>query len=97
MKSTQALENESIAKLLLQYSIPTIIAMMVNGIYNALDRIIIGHIPHVGALATIGVGIAMPIMTSIVAFGMLIGSGAVSRISIALGEGHRLKKSLQTP
>ncbi len=82
MNTTQALEKESISKLLLQYAIPTIIAMMVNGVYNALDRVIIGHIPHVGALATIGVGIAMPIMTGITAFGMLIGSGAVARISI---------------
>ncbi len=68
---------------------------MVNGIYNVLDRIFIGNIPNTiseeGALATIGVGIAMPIMSAIGAFGVLVGTGAVANISIDLGAKNRQK------
>ncbi len=95
MIDEQRLEKDSIVKLLIQFSIPTIIAMMVNGIYNVLDRIFIGNIPNTiseeGALATIGVGIAMPIMSAIGAFGTLIGTGAVANISIDLGAKNRVK------
>lgn len=85
----QVLGTEPIGKLLLRYSLPAIIGMMVNGLYNVVDRIFIGNIPGVGPLAITGLGVTMPIMTIILAFGMLIGIGSVTNISIKLGQGKK--------
>ena len=83
------LGEESIGKLLLKYSIPAIIGMLVNALYNIVDRIFIGRIPDVGSLALTGVGITMPIMSILLAFGMLIGIGSTANISLNLGRGKR--------
>ena len=84
--SQQVLGTESIGKLLLKYSVPAIIGMMVNALYNVVDRMFIGNIPGVGPLAITGLGVTMPIMTIILAFGMLIGVGSATNISIKLGQ-----------
>ncbi|WP_042274924.1 MATE family efflux transporter [[Clostridium] dakarense] len=89
MDSQQVLGTEPIRKLLLKYSIPAIIGMLVNALYNVVDRIFIGNIPGVGPLAITGLGITMPIMTIILAFGMLIGIGTATNISIKLGQGKK--------
>ena len=83
------LGEESIGKLLLKYSIPAIIGMMVNALYNIVDRMFIGRIPDVGSLALTGVGITMPIMSILLACGMLIGIGSTANISLNLGRGKR--------
>ena len=85
----QILGTEPVGKLLLKYSLPAIIGMIVNGLYNVVDRIFIGNIPGVGPLAITGLGVTMPIMTMIVAFGMLIGIGTTANISIRLGQGKK--------
>lgn len=89
MKNQEMLATEPIGKLLIKYSVPAIIGMIVNALYNVVDRIFIGNIPEVGNLAIAGVGVTMPIMTIILAFGMLIGIGATSNISIKLGQGNK--------
>ncbi|MDK2563231.1 MATE family efflux transporter [Romboutsia sedimentorum] len=89
MKNSQVLGTESIGKLLIKYSIPAIIGMIVNALYNVVDRIFIGNIPDVGPLAITGVGVTMPIMTIILAFAMLIGIGVTTNISIKLGQGKK--------
>ncbi|MGL6105074.1 MATE family efflux transporter [Romboutsia sp.] len=89
MSNNQVLGTESIGKLLLKYSIPAIIGMLVNGLYNVIDRIFIGNIPNVGSLAITGLGVTMPITTIILAFGMLIGLGTTTNISIKLGQGKK--------
>ena len=83
------LGEESIGKLLLKYSIPAIIGMLVNALYNIVDRMFIGRIPEVGSLALTGVGITMPIISILLAFGMLIGIGSTANISLNLGRGKR--------
>ena len=60
--------------------------MLVNTLYNIIDRIFIGHIEGIGSLAMAGVGVTMPLMFIILAFGMLIGIGTATRISIKLGQ-----------
>ena len=85
----QVLGTEPVGKLLLKYSLPAIIGMMVNGLYNVVDRIFIGNMPGVGPLAITGLGVTMPIMTIIMAFGMLIGIGTATNISIKLGQGQK--------
>ena len=89
MSNQKHLGDAPIGKLLLQYSIPAIIGMVVNALYNIVDRMFIGNIPNIGSLAITGVGITMPIMTIILAFGMLIGIGATANISLNLVKGNR--------
>lgn len=89
MSNQKHLGDAPIGKLLLQYSIPAIIGMVVNALYNIVDRMFIGNIPDIGSLAITGVGITMPIMTIVLAFGMLIGIGTTTNISLNLGKGNR--------
>lgn len=93
MGTQQLLANESIGKLLLKYSVPAIIGMIVNALYNVVDRIFIGNIPEVGSLAITGVGVTMPITTIILGFAMLIGIGATTSMSIKLGQGKKEEAS----
>lgn len=81
---TKLLENEAIGKLLLKFSIPAIVGMLVNALYNIVDRIFIGR--GVGQLAIGGLYIAFPINLITMAFSMLIGIGGNSLSSIRLGE-----------
>lgn len=83
------LENKKISKLLWQYALPAIVGTMVNALYNIIDRIYIGHGPDLGDHAIGGLGIVLPIMNLTAAVGMLVGSGAASRISICLGRGDK--------
>lgn len=86
MSHQEQLKNEPVGKLLLKFSIPAIVGMMVNALYNVIDRIYIGRLGH---LAMTGIGLSLPFMTLLMAFGMLIGIGAGARISIRLGEGKQ--------
>lgn len=86
MNRQQELGEAKISKLLIKFSVPAIIGMMVNTLYNIVDRMYIGNIKGIGGLALTGVGITMPIMTIIMAFGMLVGLGTSARISLKLGE-----------
>lgn len=89
MTKENKLGTEKVSKLLISFSVPAIIGMLVNTLYNIIDRMYIGNIEGVGKLAITGVGITMPIMTIILAFGMLVGIGTASRISIFLGKGDK--------
>lgn len=86
MNRQKMLGEEKISKLLIQFSVPAIVGMMVNTLYNIIDRMYIGNISEIGSLAITGVGITMPIMTIILAFGMLVGIGTSARVSLKLGE-----------
>lgn len=86
MNQTKELGTESIGKLLFKFSIPAITGMIVNALYNIVDRIYIGHIKWVGSYALSGLAITFPISVIIMAFGMLVGIGASAVISIRLGE-----------
>ena len=69
------LGTEPVGKLLFKLAVPTVIAQLVNMLYNIVDRIYIGHIPEEGSLALTGVGVCMPIIMIISAFAALISSG----------------------
>ncbi|MCH1960026.1 MATE family efflux transporter [Romboutsia hominis] len=86
MHSQTELGVKHVNSLLFKYSVPAIIGMLVNALYNVIDRMFIGKIPGVGPLAITGLGITMPIATIILAFGMLIGIGTTTNISIKLGQ-----------
>lgn len=75
-----------IGKLLLKLAIPTIIAQLINMLYNIVDRIYIGHMPGDGDLALTGVGVCMPIILFVSAFAALISVSGAPRVSIFLGK-----------
>lgn len=80
------LEEESIGKLLWKFSLPAVIGMLVNALYNVVDRIYIGHIEEVGHLAITGVGVVYPLMVLSFAFVLLVGLGNASNVSLFLGK-----------
>ena len=91
MDRQQELEQAPIGGLLIKYSIPAIIGMVVNALYNVVDRAFIGNIPGVGDTAMAGLVITMPIVTIILGFAMLVGIGATAYISIKLGEHNKIE------
>jgi len=81
------LGREPIGRLLFRLSLPTVVAQLINMLYNIVDRIYIGHMPGDGSLALTGVGVCMPIIMFVSAFASLIAAGGAPRASIAMGRG----------
>ena len=89
------LGTEPIGKLLVKLAVPTVVAQLVNMLYNIVDRIYIGHMPGDGSLALTGVGVCLPLIMIISAFAALVASGGAPRASIAMGKGdHDLAEKL---
>lgn len=84
-ENNQFLGTEPVGKLLMKLAMPAIAAQLINMLYNLVDRIYIGHIPEVGALALTGVGVCMPIIMLISAFAALVSMGGAPRASIFMG------------
>ncbi len=80
------LGTEPIGKLLVKLAVPTVVAQLINMLYNIVDRIYIGHMPGDGKLALTGVGVCMPIIMIVSAFAMLIAAGGAPRASIYMGK-----------
>lgn len=85
--NTNRLAEMPVGKLLFEFSLPAIIAMIANALYNVVDSIFVGR--GVGSLALTAVTIAFPIMIMLMAFAMLIGIGATALVSIRLGQQDR--------
>ena len=79
------LGTEPVGQLLRRLAIPTVIAQLVNMLYNIVDRIYIGHIPEVGSAALTGVGVCLPIILIVSAFACFTASGGAPRASIYMG------------
>ena len=67
---------------------PMIVAQLINVLYNVIDRIYIGRIPHTATLAMGGLGICLPIISIVIAFSNLFGMGGAPLCSIARGRGR---------
>ena len=91
MKQKADLGTAPIGKLLLRLAIPTVVAQLINMLYNIVDRIYIGHIPDVGSMALTGVGVCMPLIMIVSAFAALAGGGGAPRASIFMGKGQNDK------
>ena len=87
LERLRELDSAPIGRLLWKYSVPAVVGIVVMSIYNIIDRIFIGH--GVGPDAIAGLAITFPVMNVSAAFGVLIGVGAGSRISIVLGQGDK--------
>ncbi len=82
-----SLRNDSISSLIAKFSIPAIIGMLVNAIYNIVDRIFIGK--YVGEEALASLIVVFPILMFLFALSVLIGQGGANLVSISLGRGNR--------
>ena len=78
------LGTENVGKLLKQYAMPAIVAMAAASLYNMVDSIFIGQ--GVGPMAIAGLAVTFPLMNLSTAFGTLVGVGAVTLISMLLGQ-----------
>ena len=78
----------SISKHILSIAGPMIVAQLINVLYNVIDRIYIGRIPHTATLAMGGLGICLPIISIVIAFSNLFGMGGAPLCSIARGSGN---------
>ena len=82
----EMLGTAPVGKLLFKLALPTVVAQLINMLYNIVDRIYIGHIPEIGDLALTGVGVCMPLIMIVSAFAALVGSGGAPRASIFMGK-----------
>ena len=85
----EMLGTAPIGKLLFKLAVPTVVAQLINMLYNIVDRIYIGHMPGDGSLALTGVGVCMPIIMIISAFAALIASGGAPKASIYMGKNEK--------
>ncbi|MDR1537232.1 MAG: MATE family efflux transporter [Clostridiales bacterium] len=88
-ESERRMDSEPMRSLVIKYSIPTIIGMLVNSLYGIVDRFWVGQIPEVGSASLAGVGLSLPITNIIMALSMLVGIGAAANISLQLGRQDR--------
>ena len=78
------LATESIGKLLLQFSVPTVMTLLVNCLYNIVDQIFVGH--AVGIHGVAATNIAFPMITISAALALMLGDGCAANISLCLGK-----------
>ena len=78
---------EPVGRLLLRFSLPAITGMLVNALYNVVDRIFVGRGVNETALG--GLSLVLPLMSLAMAFAMLFGIGSANMISMRLGQGRR--------
>ncbi len=90
--TTQIADNESISRTFWRYAIPSIAAMMVNGLYQVVDGMFVGH--YVGFEGLAGITLAWPMIGLIAGLGIMIGMGGGSLVSIFRGEGNNEKAKL---
>jgi putative MATE family efflux protein len=84
MDHSLQLRDKSISRLLWTFSVPAIVGMLVNSLYNIIDRIFVGR--GIGSLGIAATTVAFPIMVVLMAVSILVGVGATALISIRLGE-----------
>lgn len=80
------LGTEKISTLLKMYAVPGIIAQTASSLYNIVDSVYIGHIPGVGSAAISGLAVTFPLMNLSAAMGTLVGVGAMTLVSVLLGQ-----------
>lgn len=78
------LGTKNVWKLLVQYAVPSVIAMTAASVYNITDSIFIGQ--GVGALAISGLAVTFPFINLAAAFGAMVGVGASTLMSLRLGQ-----------
>ena len=91
MNIEERLRTERIGKLLLTFSVPSIISLVITAVYNIVDQIFIGR--GVGYLGNGATNVIYPLTQVALALGLMIGEGGANYISLHLGAGERDKVS----
>lgn len=94
MRNDEKLGTAPLGRLMLSLALPTVLAQLINVLYNVVDRIYIGHMQGDGNLALTGVGVTFPIITLIAAFSAFAGAGGAPLAAIELGKKDERKASL---
>lgn len=81
------LGDQPVGRLLRQFAIPSIIAMLVGALYNIVDQFFIGR--NVGELGNAATNIAFPLSTSCLAIALMFGIGGASAFNLAMGQGKK--------
>lgn len=89
MAKINDLGKDKISTLVFKLAVPSMLAQMVNVLYGIVDRVYIGNIKDVGAVALAGVGVCAPIITLISSFAFLIGIGGAPLLTMRLGEKNK--------
>ena len=77
----------SIPRNIMSLAVPMMVAQMVNVLYSVVDRIYLGHLPESDSLALTGLGVTMPIVSILMGFANLCGTGGAPLCSISRGRG----------
>lgn len=94
MRNDEKLGTAPLGRLMMSLALPTVLAQLINVLYNVVDRIYIGHMQGDGNLALTGVGVTLPIITLIAAFSAFAGAGGAPLAAIELGKKDERKASL---
>lgn len=94
MRNDEKLGTAPLGRLMLSLALPTVLAQLINVLYNVVDRIYIGHMQGDGNPALTGVGVTLPIITLIAAFSAFAGAGGAPLAAIELGKKDERKSSL---
>lgn len=86
MHKTNPLGTEKIGSLILKFSVPAIIGMVVSATYNIVDRIYIGNAADLGANGLAGITVSFPLMLIQLAIAVLFGVGGATLFAIRLGQ-----------
>ena len=87
----QDLLEGNVEKLVVKTAVPMVVAQVINMLYNIVDRVFVGKIPEVGAVALGGIGVYLPINILLMAVSLLFGAGGAPQAAIAMGAGDRKK------
>lgn len=85
-QSKSPFATEPIGRLIVKFAIPSVIALLVNSLYNIVDQIFIGW--GVGYLGNGATNVVFPITIVALALSMMIGNGGAAYLSLKLGEGE---------
>lgn len=91
MNNSEELGQGSVGKLMLKLALPAVTSQLVNMLYNIVDRMYIGNIPEVGAMALTGLGLCFPILMIVAAVSSLFGVGGAPKAAIEMGKKNEEK------
>ena len=74
-------------RLLMRFSLPCVIGMVVNSLYNIVDRMFVGH--GAGEMGIAAITVSFPLMMVMISFSTLVGVGSNTLFSIKMGEGRK--------
>ena len=81
------LASEPIGRLLLKFSVPCVLSMLVSALYNIVDQIFIGQ--SVGYLGNAATNVVYPFTVTALALALLVGDGSAAKLSLSLGSGDK--------